>query len=149
MALAAISNPRATRTGRFRQLRPTMISRPTTSPKITRKARSAIAVKVPPAIVEKATQMRPRSHNKTSTARGQPCKGKRPVQLGIAVSKNPAMAATTTPNTISWKCQATESNSDGSASVPARSGIQSPMATQAHTPAQRKNGRNIWYHEWI
>ena len=45
--------------------------------------------------------------------------GRRPVQFGIAVRRNPAIAAGTNPNSISWMCQPSGSNRLGNV-IPAR-----------------------------
>jgi hypothetical protein len=54
-------------------------------------------------------ETRPNNHNPARSASCAPFTGRRPVQFGIAVSKKPAMAAITKPNSISWTCQASGS----------------------------------------
>ena len=49
--------------------------------------------------------IRPSSHNPARSASGPPLTGRRWVQFGIAVSRKPATAAITKPNSISWICQ--------------------------------------------
>ena len=46
-----------------------------------------------PVSIEKKTASRPASHKRTSAKRGRPCTGRRPVQFGIAVSRNPVTIA--------------------------------------------------------
>ena len=50
---------------------------------------------------------RPSNHRLTTIISGRPAKPRAPVQLGTAVSRNPAMAAITKPNSISCECQYT------------------------------------------
>src|SRR3546814_15676761 len=49
----------------------------------------------------------PSIHKSASPARVRPLIGGRPVQLATAVRTNPAIAAITKPNSISWMCQLT------------------------------------------
>jgi hypothetical protein len=46
------------------------------------------------------------SYRPASRASGWPRTGSRPVQFGMAVRRNPATAAITKPNSISWICHA-------------------------------------------
>ena len=48
---------------------------------------------------------RPSIHRPTTIIRGRPAKPRAPVQLGTAVSRNPATAAMTKPYNISCECQ--------------------------------------------
>ena len=91
--------------GRFRQLRPTMISRATTARNAAGNDRSASAATGVPITAESRTATRPIAQRRTSVASGPPCKGRRPVQFGIAVSKNPATVAAAKPKIISCACQ--------------------------------------------
>ena len=88
--------------------------------------------------------MRPSSHNPASSASGLPLTGSRPVQFGIAVSRKPAIAAITKPNSISWICQASGSNRLGRVVPVANMTIQTASATADQRPAARKKGRNPW-----
>ncbi len=94
-----------------------------------------------PVQAEKATATRPIIQNRTSVPSGQPWSGSRPVQLGMAVRRKPAIAAATNPKISSWKCQAMGSNAVGSAMAPLSVRIQTAMEKQAQRPAARKKGR--------
>src|SRR5690606_39907200 len=47
---------------------------------------------------------RPATHSSTRASRPRPCRGGAPVQLHMAVSRKPAIAAGTSPISISWAC---------------------------------------------
>jgi hypothetical protein len=59
----------------------------------------------------------------------------------MAVSRKPAIAAVTKPNSNSWKCQTTGENAVGRSKVPRGIRIHSTMAKAAQSPAARKKGR--------
>jgi hypothetical protein len=87
------SRLRAASIGRLRQFRPARISRATAARKAAGKARSRTAALSVPIFCETSIAIRPSAHNVTSKASGPPCSGIRPVQFGIAVSRNPATTA--------------------------------------------------------
>ena len=59
----------------------------------SRKAQSITAAASQPVCAEKYTASRPASHSATSARSGNPCTGRRPVQLGMAVSRKPVTTA--------------------------------------------------------
>jgi len=128
--------------GRLRQLPPAKISRSTTAQNATGKARSSTAAAQGPISADRPTAARPRAQSPTSSAKPGPRSGSRPVQLGIAVSRKPAITAATKPNSISWACQVAGSKAVGRATTPTRPPSQSATARADHIPAARKNGRN-------
>ena len=76
-------------TGRLRQLRPARTSRQTTAAKTTRNAESVVAAHSAAGAIIIAT--RPASQRPVSAISGAPMTGSRPVQLGTAVNRKPAM----------------------------------------------------------
>ena len=76
---------------RAQQARPSERNNPT----------SRIAAGQTPISEEKSTARRAAAHKPNSESSGLPAIGSRPVQFGIAVSRNPATAAPTNPNSIS------------------------------------------------
>ena len=84
----------------------------------------------------------PAATEPASSASGAPLTGSRPVQFGMAVSRKPAIAAITKPNSISWICQVSGSKRLGRAIPVANMMIHSASAIAAQSPAARKNGRN-------
>ncbi len=83
------------RTFRLRQLLPAMISRAVASATRRRKLQSTIAAGQGPHSADPVTAMRPAIQAATSTARGFPWMGRRPVQFGTAVSRKPVTMAAT------------------------------------------------------
>jgi hypothetical protein len=65
----------------------------------------------------------------------------RPVQLGIAVSMNPATVAAAKPKVISWECQTDGSNTVCNWVAPPYCASHKGTPMQAHTAHSRKNGR--------
>ena len=100
------------------------------------------AVAAIPTIAEAAIAARPQAHAAARPNNGAPCRGKRPLQLGMAVSRKPATAAMAKPCTISWACQASGSIAIGSSMRPVSRRSHSSIDSAAHTAAPRKNGRN-------
>ncbi len=94
-----------------------------------------------PMRAENATASRPAIQASTSTRSGPPRTGRRPVQLGMAVSRKPPMAATWKPKTISWMCQSTGEKAVGTSTCPVMTAIQTRRVTPACSGAKRKNGR--------
>jgi hypothetical protein len=126
--------------GRLRQSRAAMISRAMTATRRAGNEISAPIVSQTGMRDETRQTIRPSSHNPTSIANSPPLTGSRPVQLGIAVNRKPAMAAMTKPNNISWMCQASGSNRLG-ISIPAVSMmIHSASAAADQSPAAIKKG---------
>ncbi len=82
-------------TGRLRQLRPARISRSTTAQSATGKARSSAAAGAGPIHAETPTAARPEHHKANRTPNCRPHTGNRPVQFGMAVSRNPVITAVT------------------------------------------------------
>ena len=91
---------------------------------------------------ETATATRPTSQRPASIPSRQPTIGKRPVQFGTAVSRNPATTASRYPKRNSCACHETGSNAVGSAMCPDNISTQNTIASAAHTAAPKKNGRN-------
>ena len=79
-------------TGTLRRLPPATISRQI-SPASTIGNAMSMTAAGHGATEENIMMMRPASHSANSAASGAPESGSRPVQLGTAVSRNPAMAA--------------------------------------------------------
>ena len=130
--------------GRLRQFRPATISRAATATSTTGNDKSAAADSQNGTSAETRQISRPNSHRPTSSARGRPLIGSRRVQFGIAVNRNPAMAAITKPNSISWICQLSGSKRLGSVLPVTSMPIQIAMAAIDQIPAARKNGLNPW-----
>ena len=128
--------------GRFLQLRPAMSSRAITKVNAAGKARSTSIAECAPMKLEKRTAMRPASQSPASTASGAPRTAGRPVQLGIAVRRNPATVANAYPKIISCTCQATGGSALGRTTAPVYTHSQTGRAIAAHAEASRKNGRN-------
>jgi hypothetical protein len=82
-------------TFKFRQFLADTISRPTTAASTKRNDRSTIAVSQGPRWADTIVATRPATHSENRPASGQPTTGRRPVQLGTAVRRNPAMTAGT------------------------------------------------------
>ena len=95
-----------------------------------------------PMMADVTIAARPEAHNTARANSGTPCKGKRPVQFGMAVNRKPATAAMAKPWIISWACQATGSIPIGSTTRPDTASSQSTIESAAHSAAPRKNGRN-------
>ena len=76
-------------------------SRPATTARMTNSPTSRVAGNHSPVSQETSTASRAAAHKPNSANSGLPAIGRRPVQLGIAVSRNPATAAPTKPNSIS------------------------------------------------
>src|SRR5690348_8380427 len=82
------------------------------------------------------------SHSKQSSASGTPRTGCDEVHVGTAVSKNPATAAATKPNSISCAChRASAKPSAGGAAPPASVATNADNAIAAHAAPSKKNGR--------
>src|SRR5262245_9065607 len=81
------------RTRRLRQFRPAAISRAANTASAARNAMSITAASSAPQIAEPATATRPASQSAARAANGKPLTGKRPVQLGMAVSRKPVTMA--------------------------------------------------------
>ncbi len=141
-ALATASKLTAATTGRLRQFRPATISRPITMAKATRKEISAAAATTGPVQAEKTTAIRPAIQRRTRLPSGHPCSGIRPVQLGMAVKRNPAIVAATYPNSSSWECHVTGVNAVGISIISWRTNSHPAIAITAQSPATRKKGRN-------
>jgi hypothetical protein len=90
--LARPSAATGTVIGRLRQFLPATISRATTARRAIGKARSAAIASQEGSITETRHAMRPSSQRPASSASGMPLTGSRLVQLGMAVSRNPAIA---------------------------------------------------------
>ena len=86
--------------------------------------------------------MRPSSQSAASPISGAPLIGGRPVQLGIAVSMKPAIAAGTKPNSMAWMCQESGSKRLGSTPPVMKRTIHRASASAAQIAAARKKGRN-------
>jgi hypothetical protein len=95
-----------------------------------------------PIVADENTAARPKSHRSTSTASGMPCSGIRPVQFGIAVSRNPATVAAANPKTISCACQRAAGSVLGTVLSPLKKANQSGIARADHSAEAKKNGRN-------
>ncbi len=108
----------------------------------TNRPTSRIAAGQRPISDEKKTASRAAAHRPNSASSGFPAIGRRPVQFGIAVSKNPLTAAPTKPNSISWRCQATGSNCVGSWNCPVSEQSHRTSAMRPHVAAPKKNGLN-------
>ena len=78
---------------RFRQFLPATISRAVAAMTKIRKLTSMIAAASQPISAENVTPMRPTSQTANSTSNGMPWIGNRPVQFGMAVSRNPVTTA--------------------------------------------------------
>ncbi len=130
--------------GSVRQFLPDTISLVMTAIRATGKDRSAKTVSHSETNAEKRQAIRPRSHKAARPARGQPRTGRRPVQFGTAVRRNPAIAAITKPNSISWTCQLSGLNLLGKKALLTKTTIHSANAAAAQMPAARKNGRKPW-----
>jgi len=130
--------------GRFRQFRPARISRATTPASTAGNERSTTAASPAGTRAEIRQAMRPSSHKAASSPSGAPLTGGRPVQLGSAVSRNPAIVAMTKPNSISWMCQASGSKRLGRLPPDAKTTIHTSSAAADHIPPARKNGRKPW-----
>ena len=77
---------------------------PTSTARSGRKARSTSAISAAGHSAELAISRRAASQVPASSMSGQPAKPFSPVQLGTAVSRNPAMALAMNPNSISCAC---------------------------------------------
>ena len=130
--------------GRFRQFRPARISRATTPASTAGNERSTTAASHAGTRAEIRQAMRPSSHKAASSPSGAPLTGGCPVQLGSAVSRNPAIVAMTKPNSISWMCHASGSKRLGRLPPDAKTTIHTSSAAADHTPPARKNGRKPW-----
>ena len=91
--LPAASTVTTATTLRLPQFFPTMISRAMAAAISTRKAPSTTAAGNQPVRPDTAIATRPATHVATSTKSGAPWIGRRPVQLGIAVRRNPVITA--------------------------------------------------------
>ncbi|MDE1150069.1 MAG: hypothetical protein PW843_26240 [Azospirillaceae bacterium] len=140
---AMVSTARGTVITRLRQLRAMMTWRAAMTPRVAGKAASTIAARAGGTVTTRPARAsrRPASHRATSRASGRPRRGGRPVQLGTAVRMNPATAAMTKPNSISWMCQASGSSPAGPVSAPDSSATHRASAMAAQDEAARKNGR--------
>ena len=76
-------------------LRPATISRTAAAASNSRKAASAASASCQPIRPENVIANRPASQAANSIASGPPWIGRRPVQFGIAVRRNPAITAPT------------------------------------------------------
>jgi hypothetical protein len=92
-------------------------------------------------MAETRQAIRPIAHRVTSSASGKPRTGSRPVQLGTAVSRKPAAAAITNPNSISWTCHVRASKRVGSVSLPKYIDSHSASEIAAQLPAAKNMGR--------
>ncbi|MCY1362372.1 hypothetical protein D9M69_490870 [compost metagenome] len=82
------------------------------------------------------------SHTSTSPISGHPLSPGRPVQLGTAVNRNPAIMAAVKPNGISWRCQASMPPIGcAPGSRPYNHNAQTATAMAANPAPARKNGR--------
>jgi hypothetical protein len=72
---------------------------------------------------------------------GQPAWPRSLVQLGTAVSRNPAIAATTNPNTISWPCHSCGGMPGKGVTTLTRTTIHAAIAMAPYAIAARKKGR--------
>ena len=138
--LAIPRTPTGATIGKLRQFRPTTISRATTPTSTTGKDRSAAMAIHAGTSAESRQAMRPSSHNPASSASGLPLTGSRPVQFGIAVSRKPAIAAITKPNSISWICQASGSNRLGTVVPVANMTIQTRERHRRPETRRQKEG---------
>ncbi len=131
---------------RFRQLRAAMISRAARAQRAMGKARSTAALSQSGSAAEIRQTMRPSSQSATSPISRAPRIGGRPVQVGIAVSMKPAMAAGTKPNSIAWMCHVNGSKRLGKVAPVTKRAIHRASASAAQTAAARKKGRNARDH---
>jgi hypothetical protein len=74
------------------------------------------------------------------TAKGKPFSGIGIVQLGIALSKEPAPLAAANPKIISWACQVPEPKADAIEATPLTATSQKTMA-DLRTAVPRKSRR--------
>ena len=72
---------------------PARISRAMAAQSSARNAQSTTAASAQPIWPDKATATRPASQTENSASKGRPRNGRRPVQFGTAVSRNPATTA--------------------------------------------------------
>src|SRR5690625_3740767 len=84
---------------------------------------------------------RPASHRPNSACSLAPASGAQRVQLHMAVSRKPAMAAGTKPNSISWLCHCMFKNSPLSGQPSSNTPSQPPTARMAYRPTAMKKGR--------
>ena len=89
-------------------------------------------------VPENSTASRPANHSPNRPASGAPAIGSRPVQLGMAVNRKPAITAPTKPNSISCRCHASASNAEGIVTCPARRTARAPAP---RPPIVRRRGR--------
>ena len=71
---------------------------------------------------------------------GQPAIGRRPVQFGTAVSRNPPITAPTKPNSISCRCQASGSSAVGSEISPVSEQIHRVERDQRPARSAKEEG---------
>ena len=142
--LAVPKTPNAPIIARLRQFRAARISRATSRASTVENERSTIAANHAGTSSETMHTTGPSNHKLARSAKGAPLIGGRPVQFGIAVSRNPAIVAITKPNSISWICQASGSKRLGRLPPIMKMTIHSSSAAGDHNPAARKSGRNPW-----
>ena len=104
-------------------------------------ALSIAAAAIRPIKVEANRAARPAVHRPASAASGAPATASLPVQLGIAVKRNPATTAPPYPKIISCACQSIGEKAVETTISPTKNGGQMAMLTSAQMPATSKNGR--------
>ena len=77
----------------MRKLLPAAISRPAIAPRAIKKSRSMAAANAGPISAGETTAARPATQIANNAASGAPATGARPVQLGTAVKRKPAIVA--------------------------------------------------------
>ena len=128
---AAASSETMATTFRLFHLRPASISRAAAAARRTRNAASTASAIRQPITSENEVAALPATQDPNSTASGLPWIGSRPVQLGIAVKRNPATTALTYPNSISWTCQSRGANAVGNERSPANAASHNGTAAPA------------------
>jgi hypothetical protein len=102
-----------------------------------RKAASTAATTCQGRLSPVSMTTRPATHKAARPASSGPVTVGRPVQLGMAVSRNPTSTADVNPNSISWTCQAGGPNPLGSARCPCHTPTHSGIHATASPAASR------------
>jgi hypothetical protein len=123
------------------RLRSRTSGRPMNAPRTGRNARSTAATSANGQDAALPASSLPSSHSADIATSGPPANPRRPVQLGTAVSRNPATAAQTKPNNISCPCQRAGGHDVASGRPSVKLAAHSGTISSAARPAPRKNGR--------